>query len=106
MPFRVRARTVAALFVLLAGAAPTAQASTGPDDDWSLERSDSDPALVGQRFSKLRRNPLDRGQWRALEKAIGREALARKITSALARDPDDVALQVLDARMAIAHGKP
>src|SRR5690349_23406993 len=34
-------------------------------DDWSLEHEASDPALVGQRFSKLRRAPFDRAQWRA-----------------------------------------
>ncbi len=102
-----RARVVAALLVgLFVGGAAVPSASAAPDDDWSLERSDSDPALVNQRFTKLRRNPLDRGQWRALERAIGREALGRKISAALARDPDDVALQVLDARLAIVHGKP
>jgi thioredoxin-like negative regulator of GroEL len=80
--------------------------ASAPDDDWSLEHGASDPALVGQRFAKLRRAPFDRAQWRALEKAIGRDALARRISSALAKDPDDFALLVLSARASMAAGKP
>ncbi|MBC7974950.1 MAG: hypothetical protein H7138_08185, partial [Myxococcales bacterium] len=105
MAFRPLAHALAAIVLgLAAGSTPTARAA--PADDWSLERTDADPALVGQRFAKLRRSPLDRTQWRALERAIGREALGRRIAAALARDPDDVALQVLDARLAIANGRP
>lgn len=102
------ARTLAlavAAGIALAGPA-TSRAAGDDDDDWSLERDASDPALVSQRFAKLRRNPFDRQQFRALERAIGRDALARKIESALTRDPDDVSLGVLAARIAIARGKP
>jgi tetratricopeptide (TPR) repeat protein len=103
-----RARALAVAMALAAtlalGGSPEAHAE--PDDDWSLERDNADPALVGQRFSKLRKNPFDRAQFRALEKAIGRDALAKRIESALVRDPDDVALGVLAARIAMARGKP
>jgi len=106
---RARALAVAIGFVATLGTSPAAQAGAvqaGPGDDWSLERDNADPALVGQRFSKLRRNPFDRAQFRALEKAIGRDALARRIDAAFERDPDDTALGVLAARIAIARGKP
>lgn len=87
-------------------AASPAAAAPAPDDDWSLERSASDPALVQQRFTKLRAQPFDQAQWRALEAAIGRAGLAKKIEAALARDPDDLALGILDARARILLGDP
>lgn len=96
------AARLAAAWALGTGATAAAAA---PDDDWSLERDAADPALVGQRFAKLRRNPFDRAQFRALEKAIGRDALERRIASALAHDPDDVALGVLSARVSMLRGK-
>ncbi len=73
-------------------------------DDWSLERGASDPALVAQRFTKLRASPFDAAQWRALEAAIGRTSLARKISEALAREPTDLALGILDARARLGLG--
>jgi lipopolysaccharide biosynthesis regulator YciM len=73
-------------------------------DDWSLERGASDPALVAQRFTKLRASPFDAAQWRALEAAIGKASLAKKISEALARDPNDLALGILDARARLALG--
>jgi Flp pilus assembly protein TadD len=73
-------------------------------DDWGLERGAADPALVGQRFAKLRQDPFDAGQWRALEAAIGKGGLAKKIAEALARDPDDLALGILDARVRLGQG--
>jgi tetratricopeptide (TPR) repeat protein len=104
MRWPASARTL--LLALAAGLASTSAHAAPDDDDWSLERNASDPALVGQRFTKLRNHPFDRQQFRALERAIGREALAKKIDAALARDPGDVALGVLAARIAIARGKP
>lgn len=85
--------------VLAAPAAP-------PGDEWSIERSDRAPELVEQRFTKLRREPFDAAQWRALEAALGRPSLARRIESALARDPRDPALTILQARMDVLQGHP
>ncbi len=82
----------------------TPAAAAAPADDWALERDDSDPTLVGQRMAKLRRNPLDRTQWRALERALGSGGLARRIAAARAKAPGDVALQILSARAALAAG--
>ncbi|MBA3546123.1 MAG: hypothetical protein H0T76_06555, partial [Nannocystis sp.] len=73
-------------------------------DDWSLERGASDPALVAQRFTKLRASPFDAAQWRALEAAIGKASLAKKISEALAREPNDLNLGILDARARLALG--
>lgn len=73
-------------------------------DDWGLERGAADPALVGQRFAKLRQDPFDGKQWRALEAAIGKAGLAKKIAEAVARDPDDVALGILEARAKLGQG--
>lgn len=87
-------------------AAPPAAAAPAPDDDWSIERSNSDPALVQQRFTKLRAQPFDTSQWRALEAAIGKVGLAKRIEAALAKDPDDLALGILDARARLAGGDP
>jgi len=89
----------------LGHAAPAhAQLLAPAGDDWSLERGASDPALVAQRFTKLRASPFDAAQWRALEAAIGKASLARKIGEALARDPGDFALGILDARARLALG--
>ena len=93
---------VAWALATIAALAPSAHAA----DDWSLERRASDPALVGQRFAKLRQNPFDQAQWRALRKALGPEALSRRIESALERAADDVALNVLSARAALDGGDP
>lgn len=82
-------------------------AAAGPPaagDEWGLERGAADPALVGQRFAKLRKDPFDGQQWRALEAAIGRAGLAKKIAEAIAREPDDVALGILDARAKLGQG--
>ncbi len=76
------------------------------DDEWSLERGASDPALVSQRFTKLRASPFDTAQYRALEAAIGKQGLARRIAEALARAPDDLALGILDARVRLGQGDP
>ncbi|HEY8375151.1 MAG TPA: hypothetical protein VIK91_01625, partial [Nannocystis sp.] len=85
-------------------AAPAVHAA--PDDDWALERSASDPALVQQRFDKLRKQPFDQAQWRALEAALGKAGLAKKIEISLARSPGDVGLGILDARARLALGDP
>jgi len=74
------------------------------DDDWSLERGASDPALVAQRLAKLRKSPFDAAQYRALEASLGKAGLARKFAEALARDPNDLALGILDARARLAQG--
>ena len=97
----------AALLAGLTGAAPAAAAPAPPrDDEWSLERGERTPALLDQRFAKLRRDPFDASQWRALEAALGRPGLARKIAAARAQSPGDPALAVLDARMNLAQGRP
>ncbi|MBX7081327.1 MAG: tetratricopeptide repeat protein, partial [Nannocystaceae bacterium] len=101
---RLVPRVLALLLTSLGAAAPVQAAPA--DDDWSLTHEASDPTLVGQRFAKLQRNPFDRGQWRALERAIGREALGRRIESARARAPGSFALAVLSARFQLASGKP
>lgn len=106
---RMPASRLAAIPVLLSLAlawSPARGRAAAPDDDWSLTRSDSDPALVGQRFEKLRRSPFDRAQWKALERAIGREALGRRIAAAKAHAPDNLALAVLDARFQLVSGQP
>lgn len=87
---------------LLGHATPARAAPAG--DDWSLERGAADPALVAQRFTRLRASPFDTAQWRALEAAIGRAGLARRIADALAREPTDLALGILDARARLALG--
>ncbi len=106
LPRRAHALAARLTAVWIVALAPVASATAAPDDDWSLERGDADPALVGQRFAKLRRSPFDRAQFRALERSIGREALAKRIESALAREPTDLALGVLAARSEIARGQP
>lgn len=84
--------------------APTALRAAG--DDWSLERKASDPELVTQRFTKLRRRPFDQRQWRALQRALGTDGLARRIDAALERDAEDLGLRILQARAALERGRP
>lgn len=91
----------------LVGLAPALPAlAAPPDEDWTLEAGSDDDRLVAQRFDKLRANPFDAKQWRALEQAIGRGSLVGRITSAAERDPDDVVLQILRAKGDIVQGDP
>jgi tetratricopeptide (TPR) repeat protein len=90
--------------LVLLGAAPAHAAPA--DDDWSVERSAADPALVQQRFDKLRKQPFDQAQWRALEAVLGKAGLAKRIEASLARAPGDPALGILDARAKLALGEP
>ncbi|MCY1062849.1 tetratricopeptide repeat protein [Nannocystis sp. SCPEA4] len=76
------------------------------EDDWSVERSAADPALVQQRFDKLRKQPFDTAQWRALEAVLGKAGLAKKIEAGLSRTPGDLSLGILDARAKLALGDP
>ncbi|MCA9683881.1 MAG: hypothetical protein KC457_16895, partial [Myxococcales bacterium] len=82
-----------------------AQASP-PGDDWTLETKQDDDKLIQQRFTKLKANPFDRKQWRALEQALGRGGLIRKIEAASDRAPDSVALQILRAQGEMVDGDP
>jgi len=75
-------------------------------DDWSIERDDRQPELVDQRFKKLRGNPFNTQQWRALERSLGRDGLHKKIEAAARRAPADVGLAVLVARSALSKGEP
>ncbi|MCA9688983.1 MAG: tetratricopeptide repeat protein [Myxococcales bacterium] len=97
---------IRALSAILMAAPLLPSAVAAADDDWSLERDNSDPELVARRFAKLRKDPFDRGQWRALEKAIGRKGLVAKIEAAHRRDPEDVSLAVLMSRVDLAAGRP
>ena len=81
-------------------------ASAPPGDDWSIERDDRQPALLEQRFEKLRSKPFDRKQWRALERSMGAAGLAKKIDSAAKRSPKDPGLAILKARSLIVRGEP
>ncbi|MEZ4384602.1 MAG: tetratricopeptide repeat protein [Nannocystaceae bacterium] len=100
-----RIATGLALFAIsLAPASPASAAP--PGDDWAIERDDRQPALVEQRFAKLRKSPFDAGQWRALERALGKGGLAKKIEAAAKRAPDDVGLGILEARVRLAGGEP
>jgi len=85
---------------------PTALSAPSPEDDWGLEVRDSDADLVAQRFTKLRRNPFDAKQWKALQRAIGLRGIERRVSRALARRPDDVQMAILDARVKWALGDP
>jgi tetratricopeptide (TPR) repeat protein len=91
--------------VLLATLAPI-EALAAPADDWSLEHKSDDPALVSQRMTKLRKNPFDGSQWRALQRAIGTKALAQRVAGLLEKKPTDTALRILDARAQWAQGDP
>jgi hypothetical protein len=100
--FSLAALTLGALlggFASLASAAP-------PDEDWTLETSEDDDKLVAQRLAKLRANPFDAKQWRALEQSIGRGSLVARITAAADRNPDDVVLQILRSKGDIVKGDP
>ena len=94
----------ACLFGQIVATAVSAASAAPAGDEWSLERGAADPALVAQRFTKLRQSPFDAAQFRALEAAIGKLGLAKKITEALARAPDDLALGILDARVRLGQG--
>lgn len=83
-----------------------APVSAAPDDAWSLERRRDDPKLVSQRMAKLRRNPFDQAQWRALTRALGQRGLANEIHAARRAHPSDVAVQILEARVMAASGDP
>ncbi len=103
LAFRPLAST--ALLALVAGLAIPASAAP-PDEDWTLETREDDSKLVEQRFTKLKANPFDAKQWRALEQSIGRGGLVKRIESASDHSPDDVALQVLRAKAEILQGDP
>lgn len=95
----------AALLGLIVLLAVPVEASP-PDDDWTIETRPNDDKLVDQRFDKLRANPFDTKQWRALEQAIGHGGLVRRIESASDRSPDNVALQILRAQAELQDGDP
>jgi tetratricopeptide (TPR) repeat protein len=86
--------------------APSDAQAGPPDDEWSLEHSASDALLVKQRFAKLKRNPFDQKQWRALDRALGTQRLAKRIASARAKSPKNLALGILAARASLALGDP
>lgn len=94
----------AVLFATLA--APITASAAPAGDDWSLEHRNDDPALVSQRMTKLRKNPFDGSQWRALQRAIGTKALAARVASLLEKRPSDTALVILGARAQWAQGDP
>ncbi len=103
----MRERWLASVTVALVLLGPAAgrEARGDPGDDWGLERRADDPTLVSQRMAKLRKNPFDQTQLRALEKALGLDALRRRIESAIERNPDDVALAILSARVSLMAGE-
>ena len=74
-------------------------------DPWSLERKDNDTQLVRQRWAKLRKNPFDRAQWRALEQAMGPRAMARRVERELKQRPTDPTLNVLHGRALMSLGQ-
>ena len=47
----------------------SAPVQASPPDEWTIETEPDDDKLVAQRFEKLRANPFDHKQWRALEQA-------------------------------------
>lgn len=102
-PARARAHVWLGSLVLALLPAALA-AAPSPDDDWSIERSAADPALLQQRFDKLRKQPFDGAQWRALEATLGKAGLARKIEASLAKAPGDLSLGILDARARLGLG--
>jgi len=75
-----------------------------PGDDWTIETKRDDQKLIDQRFTKLRANPFDRKQWRALEQALGRSGLIRRIDAASDRAPDNATLQILRAQGELLQG--
>lgn len=86
--------------------APELGRAAPPDDDWTLETRKDDEKLINQRFAKLKANPFDSKQWKALEKALGKKGLIRKIEAAATRSPDNVALQILQAQGELDEGDP
>lgn len=96
-------RAVAPVLALALGGSVASPAHAG--DDWSLERSSSDPALVSARLAKLRRSPFDGRHWGALRKSIGLQGLAKKIAAGRARSPSDLSWRILEARMDLAQGR-
>jgi thioredoxin-like negative regulator of GroEL len=92
----------AALLGLLLALAVPVEAS--PPDEWTIETAPDDDKLVAQRFEKLRANPFDHKQWRALEQALGRGGLIRRIETASDRSPGNLALQILRAQAELARG--
>lgn len=103
---RLRARLVVCGALAWALGAPATALASPPDDEWTLETKRNDSVLVAQRFAKLRHNPFDAKQWRALEKALGQGQLVRRIVSAHERAPKNLSLAILDARAALALGDP
>lgn len=77
-----------------------------PGDDWTLETRKDDEKLIEQRFAKLRSNPFDDKQWRALEKALTRGGLIRKVNRAVGSSPNNTALQILAAKGEMLEGDP
>lgn len=96
-------RAAASVLGLALGGSVGSLAHAG--DDWSLERSSSDPALVSARLAKLRRNPFDAKHWSALRKAIGLGGLSKKIAAGRARSPSDQSWRILEARLDLAQGR-
>lgn len=95
------------LVVALATLGAAAPASAAPPaDDWSLERRSDDPELVRQRLAKLHKRPFDRAQWRALEKALGKRTLARRILGRARAQPKDVGWAILAARAHLVLDDP
>ncbi|EDM80725.1 hypothetical protein PPSIR1_12618 [Plesiocystis pacifica SIR-1] len=97
---------VGTTFVLACAALGVTAQAAPPGDDWTLETRKDDAKLIEQRFSKLKANPFDRKQWRALEKSLTRKGLLRKINTAAERAPSNVALQILAAQGELAKGDP
>ncbi|HLT34861.1 MAG TPA: tetratricopeptide repeat protein, partial [Enhygromyxa sp.] len=93
----------AGLFGLLVALSVPVHASP-PEDDWTIETKRDDDKLIEQRFAKLKANPFDRKQWRALEQALGRTGLIRRIEAASDRAPDHASLQILRAQGELLQG--
>jgi tetratricopeptide (TPR) repeat protein len=90
----------------LIATAPRAANAAPPGGDWDLEAGRDDALLVEQRFAKLRKSPFENSQWRAIERAIGKRGLHRKIRGAAKRLPRDSSLQILLARVELAEQQP
>lgn len=83
-----------------------AEAAPPQGDDWSIEAREDDETLVGQRLRKLHGAPFDGKQWRALERAIGRSALTKRLIDASRADPKDLAWAILAARAKLVRDDP